>query len=250
MYEDLLYDVDEGVATITINRPERMNAFRAVTLNELVDALHAAWRDPEVGVVILTGAGDRAFCVGGDAEDSYDADMVELVQNTIRSVPMPVIAAVNGFAIGGGHVLHVICDMTVAADTARFGQVGPKVGSVDPGYGVGLLARAIGTKRAYRMWALCERYTAEEALEMGLVNRVVPADELLNATREWAAELLQRSPTALNVVKATLGADTASIGGLTRLGYAALPHYYRSAEAAETRSAFQEKRAPVFSAVQ
>jgi 2-ketocyclohexanecarboxyl-CoA hydrolase len=246
MYEDLIYEATKGVAIITINRPNRLNAFREATLDELVRAFHEAWRDPAVGVIILTGAGNRSFCVGGDADGRYEADRVELLQDTIRAVPKPVIAAVNGLAIGGGHVLQMICDLTIACESARFGQVGPRVGSVDPGYGTALLARSVGIKKAFEIWSLCDRYTPEEALRIGLINKVVPDERLMEEAWAWARELLKRSPTALRIVKASLIADTSGTGGLARLGYAMLPHFLDSAEAREARAAFQEKRDPAF----
>src|SRR5947209_515270 len=197
-FEDVLYDATDGVATITINRPAQMNAFRGQTVDELVQAFHEAWRDRTVGCVILTGTGDRAFCVGGDqttrGEGGYEGNRsrsdlgldIEDLHSVIRDIPKPVIAAVNGYAIGGGHVLHVICDLTIAADTAKFGQVGPKVGSVDPGFGTMYLARVVGEKKAREIWYLCEQYTAEEAREMGLVNAVVPKERLMEEARAWA----------------------------------------------------------------
>src|SRR6516162_2223017 len=200
-FEDVLYKAADGIATITINRPKQMNAFRGQTVDELVEAFHEAWRDRNVGAVILTGAGEKAFCVGGDqstrevggyrgkpSRSDLGLDIEDL-HSVIRDIPKPVIAAVNGYAIGGGHVLHVICDLTIAADTARFGQVGPKVGSVDPGFGTMYLARVVGEKRAREFWYLCEQYTAEECRQMGLVNKAVPAAELKDASRAWAQKI-------------------------------------------------------------
>jgi 2-ketocyclohexanecarboxyl-CoA hydrolase len=263
-YEDILYDRDEtGIVTITINRPEKLNAFRAQTVDELVDAFHAAWRDRGCGVVILTGAGDRAFCTGGDqtargegggysaaASDSgARSDLgidVDDLHTAVRDIPKPVIAAVNGYAIGGGHVLHVLCDLTIAADTARFGQVGPKVGSVDPGFGTAYLARLVGQKKAREIWYLCRQYSAEQALQMGLVNAVVPKDRLMEEARAWAGEILQKSPTALKLAKASFNADTENIRGIAALGMTGLALYYDTEESAEGTVAFQEKRAPDF----
>lgn len=257
-FDDIVYDTDDGVATITINRPEKMNAFRATTCRELLEAFDAAWQDRTIGAIILTGAGDRAFCTGGDVsvrdEGGYQGDGtrsdigldIEEVHSIIRDIPKPVIAAVNGYAIGGGHVLHVICDLTIAADTARFGQVGPKVGSVDPGFGTAYLARVVGEKKAREIWYLCEQYTAEECREMGLVNKVVPAAELMDAARAWAARIVDMSPTALKLAKQSFNTDTESIRAAGALGMSALALYYGSAESAEGHRAFSERRPPDF----
>jgi 2-ketocyclohexanecarboxyl-CoA hydrolase len=257
-FEDVLYDATDGVATITINRPKQMNAFRGQTVDELVQAFHEAWRDRTVGCVILTGAGDRAFCVGGDQttreEGGYTgkpsrSDLgldIEDLHSVIRDIPKPVIAAVNGYAIGGGHVLHVICDLTIAADTAKFGQVGPKVGSVDPGFGTMYLARVVGEKKAREIWYLCEQYTAAEAKEMGLVNRVVPAAELANEARTWARKITAMSPTALKLAKASFNAPSEEIRGIGALALRAVALYYGTAEALEGKNAFIEKRKPQF----
>jgi 2-ketocyclohexanecarboxyl-CoA hydrolase len=258
-YEDIRYERDDtGLVTITINRPEKLNAFRPETVEELIDAFRAAWADRGCGVVILTGAGDRAFCVGGDqsargegggygstARSAVGID-VEDLHTVIRDIPKPVIAAVNGYAIGGGNVLQVICDLTLAADHARFGQVGPKVGSVDPGFGTAYLARLVGQKKAREIWYLCRQYSAEEALQMGLVNAVVPKDRLMEEARVWAGEILQKSPTALKLAKASFNADTESIRGIAALGMTGLALYYDTDESAEGTVAFQEKRAPDF----
>src|SRR6266478_3617041 len=242
-YEDILYDVRDGVAWITINRPEVRNAFRA------------GWGDPEVGVVVLTGAGDKAFSAGGDQRErtgggytrgtGLGMDMHGL-HGVIRAIPKPVIAMVNGYAIGGGHVLHVLCDLTIAADTAVFGQTGPRVGSVDPGYGTAYLARIVGEKKAREIWYLCRQYGAAEALAMGLVNRVVPAAELRAETERWCRELLEKSPTALRLAKQSFNADTDHIHGITEMGFSALELYYQTPEAQEGRNAFVEKRQPDF----
>ncbi len=256
-YEDILYETGAGVAWITINRPEVRNAFRAKTVAELIRAFRAAWGDGDVGVVVLTGAGDKAFSAGGDqrertaggyADGGGDGIGMDVhgLHGVIRAIPKPVIAMVNGFAIGGGHVLHVLCDLTIAADTAVFGQVGPRVGSVDPGFGTAYLARIVGEKKAREIWYLCRQYSAVEALAMGLVNAVVPAGELRAETERWCRELLERSPTALKLAKESFNADTAHIDGITSMGFAALELYYQTDEAMEGRNAFLEKRAPQF----
>src|SRR6058998_3015555 len=242
-YEDILYDARDGVAWLTINRPEVRNAFRAKTVDELIKAFRAAWADPEVGVVVLTGAGDKAFSAGGDQRERTQGGYTGGV---IRAIPKPVIAMVNGYAIGGGHVLHVLCDLTIAADTAVFGQTGPRVGSVDPGFGTAYLARVVGEKKAREIWYLCRQYGAGEALAMGLVNRVVPAAELRAETERWCRELLEKSPTALRLAKQSFNADTEHIAGLTELGFSALELYYQTEEALEGRNAFLEKRPPRF----
>jgi 2-ketocyclohexanecarboxyl-CoA hydrolase len=254
-YEDILYEAGDGVAWITINRPKVLNAFRATTVDELIHAFRAAWRDRDVGVVVLTGAGDRAFSTGGDQSersgDGYgDAGGLGLdmhgLHGIIRAIPKPVVAMVNGYAIGGGHVLHVLCDLTIAADTARFGQVGPKVGSVDPGFGTAYLARVVGEKKAREIWYLCRQYSAAEALAMGLVNAVVPAAELRTETEKWCRELNEKSPTALKLAKQSFNADTEHIAGVTELGFSALELYYATDEAKEGRNAFMERRPPRF----
>lgn len=253
-FEDILYDKAEGIATITINRPAVLNAFRAETVDEMVEAFKDAWADRAVGVAILTGTGDRAFCVGGDlsarALGGYQGKQarsdigldVEDLHAVIREIPKPVIAAVNGYAIGGGHVLHVLCDLSIAADTARFGQVGPRVGSVDPGFGTAYLARVVGEKRAREIWLLCRQYSAEQALAMGLVNSVVEAPRLMKEAQAWAREILALSPTAIKLAKASFNADTDHIKGFSALGMSALALYYRSEEAMEGRNAFHEHR--------
>jgi 2-ketocyclohexanecarboxyl-CoA hydrolase len=254
-YEDVLYRTDDGVAWITINRPEVLNAFRSRTVDELIAAFKAAWHDPDVGVVVLTGTGDRAFSTGGDQRDRAETgygpgagiglDMHGL-HGVIRGIPKPVIAMVNGYAIGGGHVLHVLCDLTIAADTAIFGQVGPKVGSVDPGFGTAYLARLVGEKKAREIWYLCRRYSAAQALEMGLVNAVVPAATLHAETLKWCQEILEKSPTALKLAKQSFNADTEHIAGLSELSFTALELYYGTAESQEGRNAFLERRPPNF----
>ena len=258
-YQDIIYDRDEtGIVTITINRPEKLNAFSAHTVDELINAFSDAWRDRGCGVVILTGAGDRAFCVGGDQSkregggtysDTAKHDVgidIEDLHTLVRDIPKPVIAAVNGYAIGGGHVLHVLCDLTIAADHARFGQVGPKVGSVDPGFGTAYLARVVGQKKAREIWYLCRQYSATEALEMGLVNTVVPKEQLMDEARAWAAEILAKSPTAIKLAKASFNAETEHIRGIGSIAMAGLALYYDTEESAEGTTAFQEKRAPDF----
>ena len=255
---DVRYEVAAGLAWIAIDRPERMNAFRARTIDELIACFKRAWADPEVGVICLTGTGDRAFCTGGDQKQRAETGdygpsgsglfEVEYLHRLIREVPKPVIAAVNGYAIGGGHVLHVLCDLTIAADTARFGQSGPRVGSFDAGFGTAYLARVIGEKRARELWMLCRQYDAETAERWGLVNRVVPAAELEAEVRRWADEILALSPTALRFVKQSFNADTEHQAGLGQLAFSGLDQFARSPEAEEGIRAFAEKRDPDFSA--
>jgi naphthoate synthase len=256
-YEDIWYDTTEGVAKITINRPEVRNAFRPTTLFELSHAFNVARDDPEIGVIILTGAGKEAFCSGGDqrirGDDGYrDASGVGRLnvldlQVQIRRTPKPVIAMVAGYAIGGGHVLHLVCDLTVAADNARFGQTGPRVGSFDGGYGSGLLARIVGQKKAREIWFLCEQYDARAALEMGLVNKVVPLDSLEEETLAWARKMLQHSPLALRMIKASMNAADDGLAGIQQLAGDATLLYYLSEEAQEGRDAYVERRRPDFS---
>src|SRR5881296_106658 len=255
-YDDILYEARDGVAWITINRPEVRNAFRAKTVDELIAAFRAAWADAEVGVVVLTGAGDKAFSAGGDQRERTQGGYtggagigmdVHGLHGVIRAIPKPVIAMVNGYAIGGGHVLHVLCDLTIAADTAVFGQTGPRVGSVDPGFGSAYLARVVGEKKAREIWYFCRQYTAQEALEMGLVNKVVPADKLMEEAEAWAKELLQKSPTALKFLKYSFNADTAHIGGISNLAMSALELYYQTDEALEGVNAFNQRRPVDFS---
>jgi naphthoate synthase len=256
-YDDILYATAEGVAKITINRPEVRNAFRPKTLFELEAAFTRAHEDPAIGVVILTGAGDAAFCSGGDqrvrGEGGYvdDAGVPRLnvlaLQRQIRTLPKPVIAMVAGYAIGGGHVLHLVCDLTIAADNAVFGQTGPRVGSFDGGYGATLLARIVGHKKAREIWYLCRQYTAQQALDMGLVNTVVPLERLEEETMTWAREILANSPTAIRLLKAAFNADTDGLAGIQQLAGDATLLYYLSAEAKEGRNAFLEKRRPDFS---
>ncbi len=254
--EDVRYEVDRGLAWITIDRPERYNAFRGRTVDELIFCMKAAWADRAVGVIALTGAGDRAFCAGGDQKQRRETGdygptesglfEVETLHRLIRDVPKPVIAAVNGVAIGGGHVLHVLCDLTIAAETARFGQAGPRVGSFDAGFGSAYLARILGEKRAREVWYLCRQYDAETMERWGLVNRVVPLAELRDEVRRWADEMLAKSPTALRVLKHSFNADSESIAGLGAMAFDSLELFVRTPEAREGVTAFNEGRAPDF----
>lgn len=250
-YQDILYEKKNGVAKITMNRPKVYNAFRGLTIVELVEAFYDAWDDNSVGVVVLTGAGEKAFCTGGD-QKGYSGSgggreagiglRVEELHSVIRNIPKPVIAAVNGYAIGGGHVLHVLCDLTIASDRAIFGQTGPKVGSFDAGYGSAYLARIIGEKKAREIWYLCEQYSAQDALQMGLVNKVVPYEELMQEVDKWCEKILDKSPTALKMLKYSFNADTAHIEGISQLSMGSLSMFYNSEEAMEGRNAFLEKR--------
>ena len=255
-YTDILYEKQHGVAWITINRPEVRNAFRAATVAELTDAfLDARW-DGAIGVVVLTGAGDKAFCSGGDQKERGQGGYapgaagaagqrpmdVEALHSAIRHIPKPVIAMVNGFAVGGGHVLHVLCDLSIASENAIFGQTGPRVGSVDAGHGTGFLARVVGEKKAREIWYLCRQYSAHEALAMGLVNRVVPLKDLRAEVERWCAELLDKSPTALALAKQSFNIDSETRAGVAQFAHTALGLYYQTAEAMEGRNAFVEKR--------
>lgn len=260
-FHDIRYEIADGMAKITINRPEVRNAFRPQTLFELSQAFDAARDDPAVGVIILTGAGDLAFCSGGDqrirGNDGYIGDdeiarrgigrlNVLDLQIQIRRTPKPVVAMVAGYAIGGGHVLHVVCDLSIAADNARFGQTGPKVGSFDGGYGSGLLAANIGQKKAREIWFLCRQYDAAQALDMGLVNTVVPLAELEEETVRWCQEMLQMSPLALRMVKASMNAADDGLAGIQQLAGDATLLFYMTEEAQEGRDAYKEKRRPEF----
>ena len=247
----------DRIAMTAINRPDKYNAFRGQTCEEMIHAfLRAGW-DHSVGVIVLTGAGNRAFCTGGDQSSHaghYDGRGViglplEELQSVIRDVPKPVIAKVRGYAIGGGHVLALLCDLTIAAESAKFGQVGPKVGSVDPGFGTAYMSRVIGEKRAREVWYLCRQYTAAEAVQMGLANKAVPDAELDAEVERWCAEILEKSPTALELAKRSFNADTESIRGISSMGMAALSLYYDTAESKEGGVAFREKRKPDFRGV-
>lgn len=261
-YEEIIYETMDGIAKITINRPERRNAFTPRTNVELYDAFNRARDDAKIGVIILTGANhggrheDEAFCSGGDqkirgkggyvGDDNIPRLNVLDLQHLIRIVPKPVIAMVNGYAIGGGHILHLLCDITIAADTAKFGQTGPKVGSFDAGYGAGYLAAIVGQKKAREIWYMCRQYTAAEAEEMGMVNKVVAFDDLEAECVAWARRMLMMSPTALRFMKASFNAATDGIAGLQQLGGDATMLYYTTDEAMEGRDAFKEKRDPDF----
>lgn len=254
-YEDILYDERaDGVAFITINRPDRYNAFRGKTVEELIDAFQRAGWNRDVGVIVLGGAGDKAFCTGGDQgahDGQYDGRgtiglPIEELQTLIRDVPKPVIARVQGFAIGGGNVLATLCDLTIASERAQFGQVGPKVGSVDPGFGTAYLARVVGEKKAREIWYMCRRYTAAEAERMGLVNCVVAHGELDAEVDRWCAEIMEKSPTAISIAKRSFNADSENIRGIGSLGMQALSLYYDTEESKEGGRAFREKRKPDF----
>jgi dihydroxynaphthoic acid synthetase len=255
-FTDIIYEVDGPAAIITINRPERYNAFRGQTVEEMVKAFRSAWADRQVQAVILTGAGNKAFCTGGDVKQRAEtgdygpteSGMFEIgyLQRLIRDIPKPVIAAVNGLAIGGGHVLSVLCDLTIAADTAKFGQAGPRVGSFDAGFGSAFLARIIGEKRAREMWYLTRQYDAATAERWGLVNWVVPADQLLTEAKAVAAEIAEKSPTALKFLKQSFNADTDHQAGLNNLAMSALDLFTASPEGLEGAAAFAEKRKPEF----
>ncbi len=256
-YEEILFDYYEGIARITINRPRYRNAFTPLTVAEMSDALYYCRESADVRVVVLTGAGDKAFCSGGDMNykgrggyvDGKGVPRLNVldVQKQIRSLPKPVIAMVNGFAIGGGHVLHVVCDLSIASDNAIFGQTGPKVGSFDAGFGSSYLARVVGQKKAREIWFLCRQYSAKEALDMGLVNTVVPFDELENTTVEWAKRMMELSPLALRMIKAGLNAELDGQAGIQELAGDATMLYYMTDEAQEGGKAFLEKRKPDFS---
>ncbi|MGZ4144476.1 MAG: 1,4-dihydroxy-2-naphthoyl-CoA synthase [Actinomycetota bacterium] len=255
-YADIRYETAEGIAKITICRPEVRNAFRPQTLFELSRAFDVARDDPSVGVIVFTGEGTEAFCSGGDqrvrGDDGYKDEKgigrlnVLDLQVQIRRLPKPVVAMVAGYAVGGGHVLHLVCDLTICADNARFGQTGPQVGSFDGGYGSGLLARTIGMKRAKEIWFLCEQYDAERAYEMGLVNKVVPLERLEEETIAWCRPMLEMSPLALRLLKAGFNADTDGLAGIQQLAGDATLLFYMSEEAQEGRNAYLEKRRPDF----
>ncbi|WP_334127478.1 enoyl-CoA hydratase-related protein [Sneathiella sp.] len=253
-YTDILYEERDHVARISINRPDKLNAFRPHTVDELIDAIKTAGWNRDIGVIVLTGVGNRAFCTGGD-QSVHDGQYggrgsvglaIEELQGTIRDVPVPVIARVNGYAIGGGNVLATLCDLTIAAESAQFGQVGPKVGSVDPGFGTALLARCVGEKKAREIWYLCRRYTAQEAYEMGLVNKVVPDAELDAEVDSWCQEIVAKSPTAITLAKRSFNLDSDNIRGISMLGMQAVSLYYDTAESREGVEAFMSKRKPDF----
>ena len=256
-YTDIRYETAEGMAKITIDRPDVRNAFRPLTVKELIRSFEVARDDPEIGVVVLTGEGSEAFCSGGDqkirGDDGYMDEQgigrlnVLDLQIQIRRLPKPVVAMVAGYAIGGGHVLHMCCDLTIAADNARFGQTGPRVGSFDGGYGINLLARQVGEKRAKEIWFLCRQYDAQTALSWGSVNAVVPLDQLEPTTVAWCREMLGFSPLALRLLKAGANAGTDGLAGVQQLAGDATLLYYMSEEAQEGRDAFTQKRAPDFS---
>jgi naphthoate synthase len=255
--QDVLYEVDRGLAWVTINRPERFNSFRGRTIDELIFCFKTAWADKAVGVIALTAAGEKAFSAGGDQKQRAETGdygptesglfEVEAFHRLIREVPKPVIAAVNGVAIGGGHVLHVLCDITIAADHARFGQAGPRVGSFDAGFGSAYLARIIGDKRAREVWFLCRQYDAATMERWGLVNKVVPMADFKSEVRKWADEMLAMSPTALAVLKHSFNADSDSIAGIGSIAFDSLNLFVETPEAKEGVAAFNEKRKPDFS---
>ena len=255
-YSDIKFDFFEGIAKITINRPEVYNAFRPETNIEMMDAMDIASERSDVGVIVFTGIGDKAFCSGGDqnvkgvggyiSEDGVPRLNVLDLHKKIREIPKPVIAMVNGYAIGGGHVLHVVCDLTIASENAKFGQTGPKVGSFDGGFGSSYLARHVGQKKAREIWFLCEQYTAEEAEKMGMVNKVVPLAELESTTVEWCRTIMKRSPMAIRMIKRALNAELDGQRGLMEFAGDATLMYYLMEEAQEGKNAFLEKRDPNF----
>jgi naphthoate synthase len=256
-YKEIVFHKFEGIARISINRPHVHNAFTPLTINEMIDAMYLCREDKEVGVIIITGEGDNAFCSGGDqsvrghggyvgADTTPRLNVLDL-QRIIRSIPKPVIAAVAGWAIGGGHVLHVVCDLTIAAENARFGQTGPKVGSFDGGFGASYLARIVGQKKAREIWYLCDQYDAKEALDMGLVNKVVSLDLLEETYVEWARKILKKSPLALRMLKSAFNAELDGQAGIQELAGNATLLYYLSDEAKEGKNAFLEKRDPDWS---
>ncbi|HXA02928.1 MAG TPA: 1,4-dihydroxy-2-naphthoyl-CoA synthase [Cytophagaceae bacterium] len=256
-YDEILFQFFEGIAKISINRPAKHNAFTPKTVTEMIDAMHLARENPEVGVIVLTGEGGKAFCSGGDQSVRGDGgyiggdkvprlNVLDL-QKQIRSIPKPVIAMIAGWAIGGGHVLHVVCDLSIAADNARFGQTGPIVGSFDGGFGSSYLAAIVGQKKAREIWFLCDQYDAKEALDMGLVNKVVPLDKLEETTVEWCRKILAKSPLALRMLKSSFNADLDGQAGIQELAGNATLLYYLSEEAKEGKNAFLEKRKPDFS---
>lgn len=255
-YQDILFDYFDGIARITINRPRYRNAFTPTTVTEISDALRICREDQQIYIIVLTGAGDKAFCAGGDQNVKGKGGYIDEngiprlnildVQKQIRSMPKPVIAMVNGYAIGGGHVLHVVCDLSIASDNAIFGQTGPKVGSFDAGFGSSYLARIVGQKKAREIWFLCRQYSAEDALAMGLVNCVVPFEQLENETVKWAQEMMQHSPMALRMLKLGMNAELDGQAGIQEFAGNATLLYYLTDEAQEGKHAFLEKRQPDF----
>ena len=256
-FQDILYAKERGVATVTINRPRVYNAFRPQTIDEMIAAFQDAWHDTDIGVLVLTGA-EGNFCTGGDQKIRGDAGYVDErsgvgrlqvreFHRMIREVPKPVVAAVDGYAIGGGHILHLLCDLTICSDRAKFGQTGPKVGSFDAGFGSILLARIVGEKKAREIWFLCEQYSAGEALQMGLVNKVVPAADLMAETRRWCDKMLAKSPTALRFLKASFNADTDHVWGIQAIAHGATHLFYGTEEAKVAREAWKERKEPDFS---
>ena len=255
-YEEILFQFYDGIAKITINRPHRRNAFTPLTVQEMIDAMVICREDPRIDVVILTGAGDLAFCSGGDqtvrgvggyvGKDQVPRLNVLDLQKLIRSIPKAVIAMVAGYAIGGGHVLHVVCDLTIAAENARFGQTGPKVGSFDGGFGASYLARIVGQKKAREIWYLCDQYDAQDALQMGLINKVVPLEHLEATTVEWCRKIQEKSPLSIRMLKSSFNAELDGQAGIQELAGNATLLYYLSEEAQEGRNAYVEKRQPDF----
>ena len=255
-YEDIRYEVDGPIAVITINRPARYNAFRGRTVEEMIAAFRAAWADKSVRALILTGAGDKAFCTGGDVKQRAETGdygptrsgmfEIEYLHKLIRDIPKPVIAAVNGLAIGGGHVLHVICDLSIASETAKFGQAGPRVGSFDAGFGTAFLARVVGEKRAREIWYLCRQYDAATAERWGLVNAVVAPEQLLAEAKSWARDIAAMSPTAIRFLKHSFNTDTEHQAGVGNMSTASLELFLQTAEGQEGAAAFAEKRPPDF----
>jgi naphthoate synthase len=255
-YHEIKFEYFEGIAKITINRPHKRNAFTPLTVDEMIDAMHHCRMDNKIGVIILTGEGEEAFCSGGDqsvrgvggyvGSNGVPRLNVLDLQKMIRSIPKPVIAMVAGWAIGGGHVLHVVCDLTIAAENAKFGQTGPKVGSFDGGFGASYLARHVGQKKAREIWFLCDVYNAEDALQMGLVNKVVPIAQLEDTTIEWCRKMLEKSPIALRMLKSAFNAELDGQAGIQELAGNATLLYYLSEEAQEGKKAFLEKRKPDF----
>lgn len=251
-FEDISYVVEDAAAIVTINRPERYNAFRSQTVDELITAFNLAWSDNDVRAVVLTGAGEKAFCTGGDVKQRAETGdygpsefgrfRIGDLHKAMRDIPKPVIAAVNGVAVGGGHVLHVLADVSIAADTARFGQAGPRVGSFDAGFGSAYLSRVVGEKKAREIWFWCRMYDAQEALAMNLVNKVVPAADLLTEAKAWVAEVAKLSPTAIRFLKQSFNADTDHQGGFSNMAMTALDMFSTSDEGMEGAKAFAEKR--------